>query len=401
MSLAMHLPTKPSALILASIAATSLFALSACGSSAVHDRSGQAAPLSVDTAIATLEQVAEPIEAGGVVAARATAVVTSRVVAPVANVRVRAGDRVRAGQVLVMLDAGALAAQAEQAMAAAGAAEQALVAARTEYAASDADRQLADAWHARIAALHTRRAATRQELDEAETRRTGAAARTTGAQARIDQATSQLAAARAAADAAQTTHGFIAIRAPFAGLVTERMIDPGNLASPAVPLLRLDADGAPRVEARVDEARAGLVRPGDNVEVLLDAVNTTLEGVVDEVARAVAADERAFTIKVSLPRNHAVRTGTFARVRFRGPSRNALLVPASALRRQGQVATVFVVKDAMAHLRLVQPGIVTDGRAEVLAGLDPGEVVVANPPAALADGRHVTPKSRPFEGEGR
>ena len=347
--------------------------------------------IAVTTAPAALGEVPEPIEAGGTVAAGATAVVTSRVVAPVLEVRVRAGDRVRAGQVLAVLDDGALGAQARQATASVAAAEQALISVRTEHAAAGADQKLADAWHARVAALHERRAATPQELDEAEARRSGAVARAAGAQARIEQATSQVAAARAAAEAAGTTHGFAVIRAPFAGLVTERLTDPGNLASPGVPLLRLDAEGAPRVEVRVDEARAGLVAPGDAVEVLFEAEGAApVAGIVTEVARAVAADERAFTVKVSLPKDAAVRTGTFARVRFRGPVRKALLVPAAAIRRQGQVATAFVVEDRTARLRLLQTGIVLGERVEVVAGLDPGEPVVVNPPPTLADGRRVT-----------
>ncbi|MGE0444825.1 MAG: efflux RND transporter periplasmic adaptor subunit [Vicinamibacterales bacterium] len=397
-----HLTTYRRPMMLVLLAVTPIVLLAACGSSEDRGtRAPDAPPVPVVTVAAAIAELPESIEAGGVVTASATAVVTSRVVAPVAEVRVRAGDRVRADQVLVVLDAGALGAQAQQATAATAAVEQAVVAAKAEHAASMADQQLADAWHTRIAALHARKAATPQELDEAEARRSAAAARTAGTQARIEQAASQLAAARAAADAAETTRGFTVIRAPFAGLVTERMTDPGNLASPGVPLLRLDAAGAPRVEARVDEARAALVAPGDRAEVLLDAGGSPLEGVVLEVARAVDADQRAFTVKVSLPAGHAARTGSFARVRFDGRGRTALLVPAAAIRWQGQVATAFVVDDGVARLRLLQTGLISGDRAEVMAGLDPGEVVVVDPPPALVDGNRVTAESATAEGAGR
>ena len=181
------------------------------------------------------------------------------------------------------------------------------------------------------------------------------------------------------------------------------MTDPGNLASPGVPLLRLDADGAPKVEVRVDEARAGFVSPGDRVEVLFGPEGPSpVEGVVTEVARAVVADERAFTVEVSLPKDQAVRTGTFARVRFRGPVRKALLVPADAIRRQGQIATVFVVENSTARLRLLQTGLATGGGVEVVAGLDPGELVVSDPPPSLVDGRHVSTRAAgPPAGERR
>ncbi len=375
-------------------AATALVtaAVSACGSSdSPATQATRDPPLAVTTTAAALAEVPERLEAGGIVAAGASAVVTSRVVAPVTEMRVRAGDRVRAGQVLVVLDDGAIGAQARQAAASEAAAGQALSAAETEYASASAVGKLADAWHARIASLHERKAATSQELDEAEARRASAAAGVAGAQARIEPARAQGAAARAAAEAARTTHGFAVIEAPFAGLVTETMTDPGNLASPGVPLLRLDSLGSPRVEVRVDEARVAHVQPGDRVEVLLESGSGShVEGVVTEVARTVAADERAFTVKVSLPEDQAERTGTFARVRFRGPVRQALLVPAAAVRRQGQIATVFVVEDGVARLRLLQTGAAIGERLEVLAGLQPGEILVADPPPSLADGRRVT-----------
>ena len=184
-----------------------------------------------------------------------------------------------------------------------------------------AERKLAAAWHSRIASLHERRSATTQELDEAEARLSSAVARAESASARVAQANAQLAAARAAADAATTAQSFGLVKAPFDGLVTERLTDPGNLASPGIPLLRLDSTGAPHVEVRVDEARERYVREGDRVEVRFEegaGASRAVEGVVTEIARAVTADERAFMVEVSLPSDHTPRTGTFARVRFRG-----------------------------------------------------------------------------------
>jgi RND family efflux transporter MFP subunit len=368
----------------------------ACGGPEHLESGGDAQPaVAVRTSVARMAELPDRFDSGGVVAADVSATVTSRVVAPVVEVRARAGDRVRAGQVLVVLDDQALGAQARQAVAATAAAEQGLTAARTEYAAAAADQKLADAWHARIAALHARKAATPQELDEAEARRAGAAARTAGAEARIEQGVAQVSASRAAAEAAATTHAFAVIRAPFDGLVTEMLTDPGNMASPGVPLVRLDSTGAARVDVRVDQSRAAYVRPGDGVEVVFDqplpgAETSAVEGTVAEVARAISADEHAFTVKVSLPAAVQARTGTYVRARFRGPTRKVLVVPEDAIRRQGQVATVLVIDAGVARLRLVQAGAAVGEGVEVLAGLEAGETIVVAPPANLMDGQRVT-----------
>ena len=201
-----------------------------------------------------------------------------------------------------------------------------------------------------------------------------------------------MAAARAAADAATTTQSFGLVKAPFDGLVTERLTDPGNLASPGMPLLRLDSAGASHVEVRVDEARERYVREGDRVEVRFGEVagtSRTVDGVVTEIARAVSADDRAFMVKVSLAGDSPTKTGTFARVRFRGASREALVVPSSTIRRQGQLSTVFVIEEGVARLRLLQTGHEGAEGVEVLAGLERGEVVVNAPPPGLTDGRRV------------
>jgi RND family efflux transporter MFP subunit len=352
-------------------------------------------PISVRTVATAMVERAARLEAGGVVAAAETAVVSSRVMAPVTIVAVRAGDTVRAGDVLVRLDARDLTARVQQAAGATRAAEEALIAARSAHAAAAAEHKLAAAWHARIAQLRERNAATAQELDEADARLAAAAARTTAAQANVEQATAQLASMRAGADAAAITESYAVLRAPFDGDVTERFTDPGNLATPGQPLLRIDAAGSRRVDVQVDEARAAYVRPGERVAVLLDdgdgrTAGAPLDGTVVEVARAVAADQRAFTVKVALPKGVTPRTGTFARVRFDGARYRVLVVPESAVRRQGQLTSVFVVRDGLAHIRLVQTGVADSTGTEVVAGLEPGESVVAAPPVGLTDGTPVT-----------
>jgi multidrug resistance efflux pump len=308
---------------------------------------------------------------------------------------VKAGDRIQAGDVLVTLDARDVVEHTQQARAGALAAEKSLAQARTEQTTAEAEHRLAAAWHGRVIALHARNSATDQERDEADARLAAAAARIAGAQAAIEAADANLMSARSAAGAAAASESYSTVRAPFGGLVTERLTDPGNLAAPGVPLLRVESDGGRRAVVRVDEARAAYVHPGDTVIVEMGGAGEStppdkaLEGVVAEVARAVGADQRAFTVKVSLPRTVTARSGTFARVVFQGAPRRALLVPAEAIRRQGQVSSVYVVKDGVARLRLVQTGSSSAAGMEILAGLDGGESVVTSRAGGITDGGRV------------
>ena len=255
------------------IVALSLVAggLSACGRGEDRPQAKAGEPIPVTVAPVATIDTAERLEAGGVVAARESASISSRIVATIAGIRVKAGDRVRAGDVLITLDARDVTEHTGQARASAVAAEKALTQARTEQSAAEAEHRLATAWQKRIATLHARNSATDQERDEAEARLSAAAARLAGTQAGIEGADAHLASARAAVGVATATESFTTVRAPFDGLVTERLTDPGNLAAPGVPLLRIESDGARQVVVRVDEARAAYVHAGDRVSVLIDA----------------------------------------------------------------------------------------------------------------------------------
>jgi RND family efflux transporter MFP subunit len=368
--------------------------MAACGGDDPESPQRATAAIQVTTARAAVEQMTERLEAGGTVAAGESALISSRVVAPILEVRVTAGDQVRRGDVLVVLDARDVADHARQARAGADAAEHSLQQARAARAAAEAERKLAHAWHSRIAALHSRNSATAQELDEAEARLAGAEARLASAGAAISAAQANIVAAQAASGAATTTESFTIIRAPFDGLITERLNDPGNLAAPGTPLVRIESLGERRVEGTIDEARVSFISPGDRVEVIVDdnsaVKRSPIVGTVSEIARAMAADQRAFRVKVLLPRGEPLRTGTFARIRFNGPSRQALAIPLNAVQRHGQLTSVFVVEDGLARVRMLQLGTANENTVEVLAGLDAGEVVVTSPPPQLADAHAVT-----------
>lgn len=378
--------------------ATLLLTSAACGSRHEAPPEDSAPPLDVRAVAAIDVSVAGTFEAGGVIQARTTATLVSRIMALIQTIRVQPGDRVRRGQVLVELDARDLDANAERARTGAEAAVQGTAAARSEQEAAQAALALARATHRRVAGLHEKKSATDQELDQAVAGLRAAEASLASAEARAREAESALASARAAGESAAVTASFARLLAPFDGVVTEKLAEPGNMAAPGVPLLRLEDRGGLRLEAQVDESRAAYVSPGSRVTVVVaDTVTSVgagpapvlLEGTVAEVARSVDADARSFLVKVALPVDSPVRTGMFGRVRFAGPERTALTVPATAVRRQGQVASVFVVDGARARLRLVNVGMVDGDRAEVLAGLSEGERVVVDPPLQLSDGRRV------------
>lgn len=361
-------------------------ALAGCSARPSAAAPGDAADaLPVTIARVEMADVASAIDSGGVVQARTTATVTARILAPVREVRVLPGDQVRKGQTLIVLDGDDLAAGARAARSASRAAEQGSKAAAAELQAAEAGLALARASHDRIAGLQGKRSATAQELDEATATLRSAEARVAGASARALQAASAVESARAASDQASAIESFTTMTAPFDGMVTEKMVEPGNMASPGMPLLRVEDTRGFRLEVRMDESRIGEIRNGDSVPVFLGTGTTPITGTVVEVSRAVDADARAFLVKIALPDARGLRSGEFGKARFGGMPRRALTIPSSAIVRRGQLTSVFVVERGVARVRLVNLN-----ESEVLAGLTESEVVILSPAAGVTDGRRVS-----------
>jgi multidrug efflux pump subunit AcrA (membrane-fusion protein) len=377
----------------AAVMAFAGFALPACSSGTKAIPVEAETPITVTVATVAMADIADTFEAGGVVQARTTATIMARILAPVREVRVVPGDRVRAGQVLIVLDGRDLAAHARSANAATLAADQGVTAAASEQQGADAALALARATHARIAALFAKRSATAQELDDTTGALRAAEARAAGAAARAHAAASDVEGARAASEAAATTASFALITAPFDGVVAEKMVEPGNMAAAGTPLMRVEDTRGFRLDVRVDESRIGQVAVGAMVSVSVDSgtggTPTTLGGTVAEVGRAVDADARAFLVKITLPDPTGLRSGTFGRAHFSGHARRGLTVPTDALVHRGQLTTVLVVEKEIARVRLVRVR-----GTEVLAGLSEGEVVIVAAPPTVTDGSRVVAGGR-------
>lgn len=352
-------------------------------------------PLQVTTASASMTDRADLFEVGGVLTARLSAAVSSRVLAPVLDVRVRVGDRVRSGMPVVVLDAREMVANRERASAAISAAEESAAAADADVAAAQAQLTLARATHGRIAGLAEKRSATAQELDQASSALAAAEAQVRSANARLAAARANQGVARAGAAVAETAVSYTQLNAPFEGVVTQRAVDPGSMATPGTPLLVIEDQKSFRLEVSLDESRARFVRPDQPAEICLaDAASESgapcwSSARVTEIARIDPASHM-FLAKIDVAASEHLRSGAFGRARFKGATRRVLSVPTDAVVRRGQLTFVFVADaDQVARLRAVSVGPTFDGRTEVTSGLDAGAMVVSAPPPALTDGRRV------------
>lgn len=361
--------------------------LASCGrEEAAAPTASKKASVAVNTATASVQNWPNLYEAVGTVRARTTAVIASKVMGYVQQVSVQVGDRVRDGQPLVTLDARDLEANLRRAEAGRAEAVSAQPEVENGIAAAKANYDLAQATFRRIDDLASKKSVSNQEFDEASARLKAAQANYEMAQAKREQLQSKIAQAEQEQRAARIMRDYAAITAPFAGVVTAKSVDPGNLAAPGAPLLTIEREGGYRLEAEIDESKLPAVRAGQSVKVTLDALGRTFDARVSEVVPSVDAASRAYTVKIDLPAVPQLRSGLFGKASFSLGSRQGLAIPAKALQQNGQLQSVFVVANGEARTRLITAGRRFDDAVEVLSGLNAGEIVVVAPPPALADG---------------
>jgi membrane fusion protein, multidrug efflux system len=298
----------------------------------------------------------------GTVEAERDVVISAEEGGTVREVLVRQGDRVRAGQPLVRLDAAVLRAQLEQAVSQAELAE--------------------EVWERQRRLWEEERVGTEMAYLQAKYN-----ARTARAQARV-----------LAERVERST-----VRAPIAGVLDERLVEVGSMVAPGSPVARIVDVGRVKVVAGVPERYAGDVRPGDEVSVTLDRVaGRVFVGAVDYVSAAVDPSNRTFTLEVLVASpGAALKPGMVANVAIdRERQEAALVVPRHAVLRRERGYLVYVAVRSetgwRAEARPVVPGVARGDEVVIESGLEPGErvVVVGQQRVAHGDALVITSPDR-------
>ena len=342
--------------------------------------------VAVQTATVATREWPATYQATGTVRARTTATIASKVMGYVQQVSVQVGDRVREGQELVTLESRDLEANFRRADAGRTEVESAIPEADNGVAAAKANLDLAQATFKRIADLAAKKSVSNQEFDETSARLKAAQANFEMARSRRLQLDSRMAQAEQELRSTAVMRDYARLTAPFAGIVTTKSADPGNLAAPGAPLLTIEREGTYRLEASVDESKLSSVHMGQAVEVALEALDRKLNARVSEVVPSVDAASRAYIVKIDLPPVPQIRSGVFGRAIFPLGARTVVAIPLAAVMEHGQLQSVFVAEDGTARTRLITLGERTKDTAEVLSGLSAGEKIVAPVPPGLQDG---------------
>jgi RND family efflux transporter MFP subunit len=366
------------------------------------DRAPDAAAIAVAPVSTVEQQVARFVHVTGSLMADERAEVAAETRGRVVRTPIERGTAVAEGDELVRLSSTETEAQAREAEANASQIEARLglvadtpfdAAKVPEVQTAQAAYDLAKSDFNRIQSLLDQRVVSQAEFDQRRTQMEAARQQYEGARNAASQQYQALQAARARVTLAHKALADTVVRAPFAGLVAERLVSVGDFVTSGTKIAVVVRVDQLRVQLTVPEQFVAAVAVGQPVSFEVDAyADRQFVGHVRYVSPALESNQRALTVEAVVPNSsRELKPGLFATARVELPKRTpALLVPADAVRTASGTSRVFVVTDQRAQERIVTLGQTVDGLIEITTGLTAGERVATKNVAQLVDGLAVS-----------
>ncbi len=343
--------------------------LSACGGHDEHPALASSQPeLKTQAELFKVQNQSLPVFAlfpGSVITSDQISI-SSRVMGYVRSVDVHEGQTVKSGDTLLTIDSTDVTGAINQAQAAVNKAWAALADAKNNYE--------------RYANLYKENAVPKQMFEQMQTAYKVAQSNYSAAIAGLKQAKSQLT--------------YVKITAPFSGTITSRSVDPGQMATPGLPLMTLQGSGQKQVEVQFSSQAFATLKLGDPVTVRytdFQGEQHQFQGTVERMVDATDPVTHTHTVKIGVPENVNVRSGNYVIVQIAVAHETGMLVPLTAIHDRGGIRGVFVLDDQnRAWFRMVRLGHVIDGKQVILSGLVPGERLVTQSDDRLQNGIVIT-----------
>jgi RND family efflux transporter MFP subunit len=360
--------------------------------------------ISITTAVVESRPLDRFLRVTGSLTADEQAEVSAETSGRVIATPVERGTRVAQGAVLVQISPAETAAQLQEAEANAAQIEARLGLAPGGLSVPDsvpevmnarAALQLAEAEFNRIKSLLDQKVVSQSEYDQRQTQVEVARQQLQVARNSAEQSYRSLQAARARVALARKSVADTHVRAPFSGVVSERVVSAGDYVARGTRVATVVRIDPLRVELTVPEQYVSLVKTGQLVRLTVDAYpDREFSATIRFVSPALRPDQRALTVEaVAANPEGLLKPGLFATALIKqDSSAPGLLVPTTAVETVSGTSRVFLVKEGRIEERIVTLGERLDGLVEITSGVAAGEVVAAEPKGRLADGRAVTVK---------
>jgi multidrug efflux pump subunit AcrA (membrane-fusion protein) len=361
-------------------------------------------PLAITTAVVESRPLDRFLRVTGSLTADEQAEVSAETAGRVVATPVERGSRVSQGTLLVRISASETSAQLEEAEANAAQIEARLGLAPGGSFSPDAvpdvmnaraNLQLAEAEFNRIKSLLDQKVVSQSEYDQRLTQVEAARQQYQAARNAAEQSYRSLQAARARITLAKKSVADTLVRAPFSGIVAERLVSVGDYVAKGTKVATVVSVNPLRVELTIPEQSVSLVKIGQPVRLAVDAYpDREFAAAIRFISPSLRSDQRALTVEaVTENPDGLLKPGLFATAMIKQTaSAPGLLVPATAVETVSGTSRVYIVKNNRIEERIVTLGEKVDSLVELTSGVAAGDVVAAEPKGRLVDGRAVTTK---------
>jgi RND family efflux transporter MFP subunit len=335
-------------------------------SSCTHDEQTRNEPKDTSVAVSVStarKEAGHTVKSSGEIASVETAAISTRIMGFITSIKVKPGDRVQKGQLLVTISSEDLLARRAQAQAAVSEAEAALRDAQKDYE--------------RYTELYKQQSASQKELENTTLHYEALKAKTEAARQMWNEVNAML--------------NYTNLKAPFAGVVTQKNLDAGSMASPGTPILVLEQTGSFCVNTSVTDADINLVNAGAQAQVVVESIRRTLTGKVSEVSPSSQMNGGRYNVKIEIPagEKNGLRSGMYTKVSIdvSGKVDDHIVVPVAAIVTRDQLNGIYTISEnKTALLRWVKLGRESGDHVEVLSGLSSDEQFIVSAEGKLYNG---------------
>ncbi len=348
--------------------------------------------ITVKTAVARQGQLSRSVEFSGVLVPNHSVNIFTKIAGQATTVQCDVGDRVAAGQLLVQIDAKELNAQLGVAEAAAAGVGDQASQAKIGMETARLNLEMAQRAYDRTVTLLDTKVVSESQLEDARTKLELAKTALENASHQYQTASGSGAAqARAQVNYIKVQISNSRITSPLSGIVTNRNINPGEMATMSAPLMTIADVATLKLQGNVSQDEVVHLAPEDTVEVAVDAIpGFSYTGRITQVGPIAAATGQYFPVVVSLKNDGRLLAGMTAKASLRLPPDQGIVVPLAAVSTaEDGSASVFVVSEGKVHARAVTVGSRNGGDAQILTGLAEGETVAASNVGVLRNGMAV------------
>ncbi len=346
------------------LAGIGLLAMSACSSNEKKENQANADSAIVVTVATPSSDLKQGLNVSGQIESAQSANISTRVMGYITRLNVKVGDHVNKGQLLATISNDDILAKRAQADA---------MISEADVAAKNAQKD-----YERFTVLYKQQSASAKELENVNQQCSSAKSRLEQAKQMRNEVNAML--------------SYTNLTAPFAGTITQKLMDAGSMANPGMTILTIEQSGSYQVSASVPESVISQVREGATATITINAINKIIKGNITQINRSSQFSGGQYLIKVGIPNDEkqGLFAGMYANVSVpvqqtieNKKGGDQVMVPLTSIEHRDQLTGIYTIgNNNTALLRWVRLGKVEGNQVEVLSGLAPHEQFIAS-----ADGR--------------